>query len=289
MLPEFDLLTPQSLSEALRMLEEHGSDVLPIAGGTNVVVGLRETRSAPKFLMDLSSLEELSGIRRENGHIVIGGGTTITQLLEDPLIAQHGRSLRQAGVTLGNPLIRNRATVAGNLVDASPAADTAPPLLVLDAKVELVSQAGTRQVALDEFITGVNETLRRPDELVVALRWPVPDAQSADAFYKIGLRRATACSVISAAVMLMQDGSGRCRQARIALGAVAPRPIRAYEAEEALCGQPLDSDSIEQAGRLASQASSPIDDVRASAEYRQRMADVLVRRLLNQIVNENTE
>jgi carbon-monoxide dehydrogenase medium subunit len=123
----------------------------------------------------------------------------------------------------------------------------------------------------------------------MALRWPVPDVQSADAFYKIGLRRATACSVISAAVLLTQDGTGRCRQARIALGAVAPRPIRAYEAEESLCDQPLDSDSIEQAGRLASQVSSPIDDVRASAEYRKRMADVLVRRLLNTIVNGNAE
>ena len=168
------------------------------------------------------------------GHIVIGGGTTIAELLTHPLIAEHGLPLQQAAAMLGNPLVRNRATVAGNLVNASPAADTAPPLMALGAEVELTSQAGTRRVPLDEFMVGVNKTLLQPDELVTAIRWPVPPARSAAGFYKIGLRKADACSVINAAVMVAWDENGRCQQARIAIGAAAPRPVRAREAEAAL-------------------------------------------------------
>lgn len=289
MLPEFELLTPQTLPEALEMLAEGAPDVVPLAGGTNVIVGLREGHYRPKVLMDVSRLSELRGVRRENDHVVVGGGTTIAELLTDPLIVEHGAPLREAAAAHGNPLVRNRATVAGNLVDASPAADAAPPLLVLDAEVELVSQAGTRRVPLEEFIVGVNETLLGPRELLVAIRWPVPPPHSAGGFYKIGLRKGTACAVVNAAVMIECDvGAGlapaRCRQARIALGAVAPAPIRAYAAEDSLRGQPLTAEVIAQAARLSAEATHPIDDVRGSAAYRRRIAGVLVGRLLNGLI-----
>ena len=284
MLPEFDLLRPHTLPEALAMLAEHAPDVMPLAGGTNVIIELRDGHSSPKLLMDVSRLHELRGIRRDDGrvvpNVVIGGGATIAELLTHPLIVEHGLPLQQATAVLANPLVRNRATVAGNLVNASPAADTAPPLMALGAEVELTSQAGSRRVPLDEFMVGVNKTGIRSDELVTAIHWPVPPARSAAGFYKIGLRKADACSVINAAVMVVWDESGRCQQARIAIGAAAPRPVRAREAEAALQGQPLTDDVIAEAAHLAARVTQPIDDIRGTSAYRRRMAEVIVRRLL---------
>lgn len=281
MLPEFELLMPGTLSEALEMLAEGDGSVKPIAGGTNVIVELRDGRRYGT-LMDVSRLAELRGIRRENGHMVIGGGTTMTELLADPLIAEHGLPLREAAATLGSPLVRNRATVAGNLADASPAADSAPPLLVLGADVVLMSRTVTRRVPLDQFFVGPNETLIRPQELLVAIRWPVPPPDSRGTFHKIGLRQALACSVITVAVAVEGDENGDCQEARIALGSVAPTPMRARAAEEVLRGQRLTEERIAEAARLAAAATRPINDVRSTAAYRRRMAEVLVGRLLSE-------
>jgi len=126
MLPEFALLMPQTLEEALEMLAEGAPDVAPLAGGTNLVVDMRSGRYRPSVVVNIGGLEELRGVRRENGHLVVGGGVTIAELLDDPLIAQHAPVLRESAAVLANPLVRNRATVGGNLADASPAADSAP-------------------------------------------------------------------------------------------------------------------------------------------------------------------
>jgi len=283
MLPKFDLLIPQTLPEALKLLAEGAPDILPLAGGTNLIVDMRGGHRRPRALIDLARLEELRGIRIDDGHVVVGGGTTIAELMTDPLIADHGRPLREAAARLGNPLIRNRATVAGNLVDASPAADTAPPLLVLNAELELASQAGTRRLPLEGFIVGPNVTLLRPDELLVTVRWPIPPPRSAATFYKIGLRKAGACSVVTTAVLVARDESGSCQEVRIALGAIAPQPIRPRAAEDVLSSQSLTDTAISEAARLSAQATNPIDDVRASAAYRRRATEVLVRRLLTEM------
>jgi CO/xanthine dehydrogenase FAD-binding subunit len=241
-------------------------------------------------LVDVGRLAELAGIRQENGCLAIGAGVTIAGLLADPLVAAHAALLRQAAAVFANPLIRNRATVGGNLADASPAADCAPPLLALDAEVELASTAGARRVALAHFFTGVRQTVRRPDELLVAVRWRLRGGVGA--FHKLGLRRADAISVVSAAVMVdfgpraaagAQDPQPRIEQARIALGAVAPCPLRATAAEEFLAGRSLTPDAIAEAARLATAAVRPISDIRGPAEYRERMVEVMVRRLLGHI------
>lgn len=286
MLPSFDLLIPQTLAEALEILARGRPGVVPLAGGTNVIVDLRSRRSCPETLVDLGRLAELQGIRQDDGHVIVGGGTTIAQLMVDPLIAEYGAPLGEAAAALGNPLIRNRATVAGNLVDASPAADMAPPLLALNAEVELTSQEGTRHVPLQDFMVGPNETILLPHELLVAVRWPIPPPRSAAAHRKIGLRKGTACAIASAAVMVEYDESGSCRDARIALGAVAPRPIRAYAAEEILRDQVLISEAISRAARLSAEATNPIDDVRSSAAYRKAVAEALVCRLLTQVTDK---
>ena len=283
MLPEFNMLTPRTLSQALDMLAAGGSEIAPLAGGTNLLVDMRGGRHRPNTLMDLGKLDELRSIQLDDDCVVVGGCAAIAELVSNPLIAQHGPSLRDAAAMLGNPLIRNRATIAGNLVDGSPAADTVPPLLALDAEVELASQSGTRRVPLDEFLVGVRQTLRRPDELLTFIRWSIPPPRSSSAFYKIGLRKADAIAVVSVGVMVSLDEDGHCERARIALGSVAPRVIRARAAEDTLRGQAMTDDLIAEAARLAAEATSPIDDLRGSADYRRRTAEALVRRLIGQL------
>ena len=283
MLPEFELLMPRTLPEALEMLAEGAPDVTPLAGGTSLLVDMRGGVRRPHVLMNIAGLEELRGVRLEDGCVVVGSGLTIAELRDHPLIAQHASVLGQGAAVFANPLVRNRATVGGNLVYASPAADTAPPLLVLGAEVELMSKAGSRRVPLEDFMTGVRETIRRPDELLTAIRWPVPSSPRAGAFHKLALRKADAISVLSVAVMLERDADGRCGQVRIALGAAAPTPIRARAAEELLCGQALTPEAIAEAGRLAAGETRCIDDIRGSAAYRQRVTEALVRRLLAQV------
>jgi CO/xanthine dehydrogenase FAD-binding subunit len=285
MLPEFDLLMPQTLPEALDALASAAPDVLPLVGGTNLLVDMRGGRVSPRVLVDLGALDELKGIRRENGQVVVGGLATISELLRSPLLAEQGRVVVESAAIFANPLVRNRATVGGNLADASPAADMAPPLLVLGAEVELLSKAGTRRLPLDEFFVHVRQTARRPDELVAAVRWPVPAPGSGGAFHKLGLRQADAISVVSVAATVERDEAGLCREARIALGAVAPTPIRARRAEELLHGQQLTPELLVEAGRVAAGEVRPIDDLRGSAGYRRRMVEVLVRRALSQAIS----
>ena len=286
MLPEFDLLMPQTLPEALDVLAERAAEVTPLAGGTGLLVDMRGGLRRPGVLMDVSRLDELRGIRQEDGHVVVGGAVTIAELLEEPLIARQAAILRQGVQVFANPLVRNRATLGGNLAYASPAADTAPPLLVLGAEVELVSERGSRRVPVEDFITGVRETTCCRDELLAAVRWPMPSPRAASAFRKLALRKADAISVVSAAVVVERDEHGRCGQARIALGAVAPTPSRARAAEDLLRDQVPTPETIAEAARLAAEATCCVDDVRASAAYRKRVTEVLVRRLLAETLRE---
>lgn len=291
MLPEFELLMPQTLTEALEMLAERGSDGMPIAGGTNVIPDLRGGRYRPACLVNIAGLPELGGIRREDGFLVIGGGMTIAEILEDPLVAQYTPVLREAARVLANPLVRNRATIAGNLVNASPAADMAPPLLVLDAEVELTHREGSRWVPLKDFFVDVRRTVRQPHELVTAIRIPIPPSGSRCRFFKLALREADAIAVVNGAVRVDWGEDGRCRTARIALGAVAPTPIRATEAERKIEGEslPLPPEEIAQAARMATEAIRPIDDLRGSAAYRQHVTGVLVRRTLTECAGGSTD
>jgi len=283
MLPEFELLLPQTLSDALRFLTERGNDIFPIAGGTNLIIDMRAGKSTPKALMNINRMPGISEIHRSNGTITIGGATTISDILHSPIVTDAGGSLHEATCVFASPLVRNRATVGGNLSDGSPAADTAPSLLVLDAEVELSSSNGTRILPLNDYFVGVRKTKRNPNELLTAVRWNAPSMDAKSAFFKLGLRKADAISVVSAAVFVDKNPDGTCKKARIALGSVAPCPLRVYNAEEYLVGKPLDDRNIDQAAKLSAQACSPISDVRASAGYRQRMVEVLVCRLLKKV------
>lgn len=279
---EINMCRPRSLDEALALMKELAPQAKPLAGGTNILVEMRDGHHGGKTLIDLTRVGGLNTIQRVNGYLAIGGGTTLTDLLESPLVAAHAEPLQAAARVFANPLVRNRATVAGNLADGSPAADTAPALLVLGAELELVSTGGGRWVALEDFLVGVRKTLLQPDELVRTIRWPVPPVRSASGYYKLGLRKADAISVLSAAVSLEYNEAGECSQARIALGAVAPRPMLAHKAEAILVGNRLTPELIAQAAQTAADEARPISDIRGSASYRKRALQVTVRRLLEQ-------
>lgn len=278
MLPEFNLLMPKTLPEALEMLADNAPDVAPLAGGTNLIPDMRGGRLSPSTVVNVEGLEELRGVRRENGHLVLGGGTTIAELRADPLLAQHAPILQEAAAAFGHPLVRNRATVGGNLVNAAPCADTAPPLLALNAEVELASKDGVRIVPLEDFMIGVYQTVCQPQELLAAIRWPVSPPHTVGAFRKLGLRKISCMAKVDVAVVVEGEG-GRCREARIALGAVAPRHFRVHDAEDLLRGQPLTPEIIAEAARLTAGASQP----RSGSEYKLQVVEALTRRLLAKV------
>jgi CO/xanthine dehydrogenase FAD-binding subunit len=283
MAPEFQFLTPATLPEALTWLSA-APGLSPLAGGTNLVVDMRSGRHVPEGVVNINHLTDLKGIQLEGNCLILGSTITIADLLKDARVVQYAPALHQAAAVFANPLIRNRATLGGNLVDASPAADMAPPLLVLNAEVELLSQSGLRIIPLKDFFAGVRKTILQPGELLTRVRFSIP--KGASTFYKIGLRKADAISVVSAAVYLECTSQNICQELRIALGSVAPRPIRVEEAETFLKGCLLTPENIQLTGKLAAKATSPISDVRSSAEYRHRMAEVVVSRLLNQLATQ---
>lgn len=284
MLKEIDMVVPKSMNEVLLILSEKKEKAQPLAGGTNIVLEL-QNGSQKELLVDLGKLQELTGIKREGDTIILGSATKLADVLKNELVARYGVPLHEAAAKFATPMIRNLATAGGNLVDASPAADTAPALLALGAELELRSINQTRFVPLDEFFLGVNKTVRQTDELLVSIRWQIPSNKSAGGFEKIGLRKGMVCSIISSAIQVEIDDQHKVRQARIALGAVAPRPIRSYEAEDYLRGKTLTEKAMMETGRLASESSRPIDDIRGSAEYRRKMSDVLVQRLLKRVAS----
>ena len=282
----FDMLTPTSLQEALAFLETNGEKITPVAGGTNLIVDCQSGRHEPRVVMNVQPLAEIGGIEEKGDFIQVGGAVTLRAIEQSPLIKEKANALYRSAIQFANPLIRNRATVGGNLCDASPASDTATPLLALGAEVQLSSKKSSRWVPLNEFFVHVRKTVRKPDELLTAVRWPLMPARSANTFYKLGLRKADAISVVSLGVFIALDADNKISAARIALGSVAPTPIRAYEAEKYLIGKTGSEEVYGEAGSLAQQACKPISDVRATADYRKEMAAVLVKRLLRESVKQ---
>ena len=275
---DFDLLQPKTLNDALDALAQNNAAIRPLGGGTDMLVDIRAQRVQPDVLVALQNVNELRGVARENGHVRVGASTTIAEFLKNPLLTQY-TALAQAASVFANPMIRNAGTVAGNIGSASPAGDMLPPLLALDAQIEIVGKNGTRTMPLNEFFLGPRKTARRADELIASLKIPAPSGSSA--FYKLGLRQADAISLVSVAVWIERDGD-TIRDVRIALGAVAPRPLRAVHAEAILRGQIFNETNLKESARVAAEECSPIDDLRASASYRKRMVHVYVRRMLEQ-------
>jgi CO/xanthine dehydrogenase FAD-binding subunit len=280
-----EYVAPKTLLETLSLLKKWKDRAKLIAGGTNVIPDMRAKVVKPDVLVDLSHLKSLSYIKEDKKKIRIGGLTTISELTSSKVIQKYAPILSEAAQQLGNPLVRNRATIAGNLADASPAADTAVPLLALEAMVVTERNGGKqRQIPIDQFFVGPNQTILKKGEIIEEVFFPKPNSKSKMDYLKLGLRNSMAISVVSLTVLLEMERD-KCKKARISLGAVAPTPIRAYGVEEMLANQKITEELIKACGKKVTKEISPISDIRASVEYRREMTSVLLGRLLQQIAD----
>ncbi len=276
--------TPTSVNETLRLLAEHRGQARLVAGGTDIILELeRGLRPGVDTLIDVSRLGGLDRIKREGDSLWLGALVTHNQIVGSADCRQGALPLAQACWTVGAPQIRNRGTLVGNLVTASPANDTITPLWAMGATLVLSSaERGERRLTFPQFYRGVRQTAMDDDEMVVGVEVPLLGKDQRGVFLKLGLRQAQAIAVVNVAAVLTFDGDKVVR-ARITLGSVAPTIVRAPDAEAALIGFSLNDESIREAARLAAQAARPIDDIRGSAEYRRLMVEVFTRRALNRL------
>ncbi len=282
-LPVEEVFRPANLDEALEFLTDR-DEVIPIAGGTDLSVQLRAGHRTARTLLDISHVIPAAVTVRDE-FVEIGAGATMDAVVRSSTVRTTCPALHQAARRVGAWPIQCRATLGGNLANASPAADTAPPLLVADAQIVLLSTNGPRRVALEDFFTGPGTTVLRPDELIHSVLLPRTGTGPHSLFDKIGPRREQIISVVSVAVGLDFDDHRRIRRAAIAFGAVAPTPKRAPTVENMLAGVALDASTIAAAADAVQQDIAPIDDVRAPAWYRRVAAATTLRRLLEEAVD----
>ena len=271
-------MRPDSLKQATDLLAAR--DYTIVCGGTDVFPGLVD-RPPPAAMLDLSRLDEIRGIADQHGAIRIGGATTWSEIAAAPLLPAFD-ALKEAAREVGSVQIQNRGTVAGNLCNASPAADGVPPLLALDAEVELVSSCGTRRLALADFILGNRHTARAPDEILSAVFVRKPHACGRSAFLKLGTRRYLVISIVMAAVVVDCAPDHTICDARVAVGSASVVATRLPALEARLRGRPLDADVAQTIMAEELAPLSPIDDVRATAAYRMDVARELITRALRQ-------
>ncbi len=278
--------TVSSLQEALDLLAQYRERARIIAGGTDLLLELeRHQRPDVDVVIDLTRVAGLDEITFSDNAFHLGPLVTHNHVIADSAVIEKALPLAQACLEVGAPQIRNRATVAGNVITASPANDTIPALMVLDAQITLASANGERTVSINEFYTGLRKTVMQPDELLTRITVPALKDNQRGIFIKLGLRRAQAISVVNIAVVLTFDGD-IVQQAAIALGSVAPTVIRVPQAEQALVGKQLTSETISDIARLTASIPKPIDDVRSSAAYRAEMVKVITARALRALAED---
>lgn len=283
-LPKFDYVKPRSLEQALSLLKNReGGTIRPYAGGTDIIPQVK-TRAipAPDVLLDLKGLPDLNFVSYDKeGGLRIGALASIRDVAEASAVKEHYPVLAQAASSIASTQVQNRGTIVGNICNAVPSADSAPALLCLGARVVCAGGEADREIDLEDFFTGPRTTVLAPDELVREIR--VPPSPGTGTYLKLSPRSRMDLAVVGVAVFV-EAGDGVLKEARIALGAVAPTPLRCREAESVLLGERAGENAIREAARKASEACSPIDDHRASAEYRRLMVEVLVSRALGRVV-----
>lgn len=281
LLPQFDLLQPTNIGETCEILDQYGEDARLLAGGTDLLVSMKRKFVAPLQVVGLDRVSGLADIKTNRAQIEIGPLVTAADIAENSTIRRIVPILRQAAGGLGSPPIRNLATIGGNLVTARPAADLIPPLLVLDAWLKLERRGGSREMPVRKFLKGPGETKLKPNEVVTRVVIPRPNRPSGGAYIKFGARHSCEISVVSVAAFVELTPAGRrIKEARLALGAVAPTAIRCPRAESLLAGTAPGDETFEAAARAAARTAKPISDHRGSARYRRQMVEVLARRAL---------
>ena len=274
---EFEYLKPDSIKETISILSQFGEKAQILNGGTDLIVEMRDKITQPEYLVDIKAIPQLNRItyNKQDG-LNIGATVTLNEISNSKVVQTHYPILVKACKTVGSYQVRNRATLAGNICNASPAADTAPPLLVLEAKVNIIGPTGEKIVPINQFFTGVKKNILKKGEIVTSITIPPIKDKWTGVYLKQGRKKDVDLATVGIAVVCIRD------EVRIALGAVAPTPIRAFKTEELLKGKTIDESLLEKAGKSALTEVSPISDVRSSQEYREEIIKVLVRRAILQ-------
>ena len=283
----FEYLEARTVRQAISMLQRYGENARIVAGSTDFLVRWRQGVWNPEHVINIQRVAGLSRITysSRNG-LRIGALVTVRTLEQHPMVRRRYPALAAAAASFAGVQVRNLATVAGNICNASPSGDTIPALLVFDAQCRIAGPDGDRWVALDQFFTGPGRTVLRSDELLAEIRVPPPAANTGSHFIKHSPRGAMDIATVGVASLVSLDGRrGPCSQARIALGAVGPTPVRAYSAEDILRGQDINQELIRSAADSARDGVKPIDDIRGSAAHRKEIVGVLTRRTLEQALS----
>jgi len=277
---KFEYFKPQSLQEASELLLQYAGESHILNGGTDVIVRMHEGLSAPKALIDIKGIHGLKDITyAENEGLIIGACATMYEMEQDTNLVEKYRILAEASHTVGSCQVRNRATMVGNITNASPLADTATPLLAMDAMVKVFGPEGEREISIHDFFVWVRKTSLKEGEIVTGIRLPDFSEKVFGSYQKHARREEVDLSTVCASVVKV-DGS-----IRIALGSVAPTPIRARQTEAFLLGKELNDEVIKEAAEIAVSETAPIGDIRASKEYREQIVKVLVTRGLKEITS----
>ncbi|MEE9569730.1 MAG: xanthine dehydrogenase family protein subunit M [Candidatus Binatia bacterium] len=285
-----EIFQPSSVREASAILHEKGPGGRFFAGGTDLLIAIKEKGLVPKYIVDLKRIPALTGIREQpDGGLIIGALTTMRELETSPILRQRYPFLAQSAAEVGSIQIRNRATIGGNMANATPSADVAPTLLVLEARTKIVGMDGERVIELENFFRGPGQTVMGPEEILTEILIPPFQPGLVGEYIKFSPREMMDLAYIGVAVtLLLSEKEKRCEEVRIALGAVSPTPMRARKAEAVLTKQILTQELAGQAGEEASRECKPISDVRSSADYRREMVRVNTKRaLLNAAAGHN--
>ena len=276
-------IRPKTVGEAMEVLDEHKDSSKIVAGATDVMVQLRSAKPVeekPLWLVDITRIPELSYVNLENGIVRIGAMTTHRDIARSAVIHDVAPFLADACLSVGSPQIRTRGTIGGNIVNASPAADSLPPLTALSARLRLVSRRGSRDVALCDFFKGAYKTIIEPDEILKEVYFKAPQPSSRCAFLKLGRRESLAIARLSVAVLLDMDESGKISEAAIAPGACLPMPARIVRAEETLTGKVPDEETVEAAANEVGEEMVRVSGVRWSTPYKKPVICALTRRAI---------
>lgn len=287
LLPKFDYYEPRDITEACKLLSELKISASIIAGGTDILVNMKKGLISPERLVAIGKIPGLSEVEPQNGGVSIGAHLIIEKLVEFDLIRKKLPILSKAASMLGSPLVRNRATIGGNIVNARPAADLPPPLIVMGARVKLKSKRQEREVLLDKFFKGPGETVIKPGEILTQIVIDdLPPFTGGD-YIKLMHRKSLEIAIVAIASRITLDGpDGAIRDAKIVLSSVAPKAVHAVLAERALIGEKPTEKLFEHAAKIASTECTPIDDMRGGAGYRHDMVEVLTKRALSGAARE---
>jgi carbon-monoxide dehydrogenase medium subunit len=286
-LPDFEFHEPATVAEACELMVRYRGKARVLAGGTDLLVNMKKKLLCPTHLISLGRIQELSRLDRANGTVRIGAGVTVSAIAASETLLHSIGALCQGACALGTPLIRNLATIGGNIGSARPAADLPPALMVYGAQVELTGSSGQRRMPVADFFKGPGMTAAAADEIITAVVIEVPQGAAGAGYLNLGVRKAQDCNIVNVASFLELDPkTERIRTARIALGSVGPTPLRALTVEKMLIDQNPTDPIFDQAADVATRECSPILDFRGSSQYRRDMVKVLTRRTLSMALSE---